>query len=65
MREKTEEKVLKPGDVIHCQGFVVTVKTIACQEWYEDTGFLTEFIDTNGNYRSWKQYLDGGYVEEK
>lgn len=23
-----------------------------------------KFYDTNGNYRSWKQYLDGGYVEE-
>ena len=26
-------------------------------------GFLTEFYDAKGNYRSWKQYLDGGYVE--
>lgn len=39
MREKTEEKVLKPGDVIHCQGFVVTVKTIAFRNGMRIPGF--------------------------
>ena len=61
---ENEKKILKPGDVIHCHGLVVALKEIEHQEWYQETGFLAEFFDTDGNYRSWKQYLDGGYVEK-
>ena len=56
---------LEPGDIIVCDGIISTIKEIAFQEWYEDTGFITEFTDTNGTYRSWKQYIDGGNVIQK
>lgn len=56
---------LEPGDTIICKGIRATIKEISFQEWYHDTGFITEFRDTNGVYRSWKQYLDGGKIIEK
>ena len=56
---------LEPGDKIVCKGIKATIKEILFQEWYEDTGFITEFTDTNGNYRSWKQGIDGGKVIPK
>lgn len=63
--ERYERFKLEPGDTIVCQGIKAVIKEINYQEWWEDTGFMTEFTDTNGNYRSWKQYIDGGYVIEK
>lgn len=59
---QTKPEPLKPGDKISCQELTVTIQSITFQEWYQDTGFLTEFTDTEGSYRSWKQYLDGGDV---
>ncbi|MCD8083001.1 MAG: hypothetical protein LUE86_05730 [Clostridiales bacterium] len=58
-------KILEPGDQISCQGITCTVATIAYQEYWEEDGFRTEFTDTAGNYRSWKQNMDGGYVIAK
>ena len=63
-------KQLEPGDTIICQGVKATIDTITFQEyWGENTnyefGFYTEFRDTNGVYRSWKQMYDGGYVIAK
>lgn len=49
----------KPGDKIRCQGFTVTIKEIHYQ-YYDDGFWDIEFTDTNGNYRHWKQYFDGG-----
>ena len=56
---------LEPGDTIICQGIKATIKEITFQEYWEGYGFITEFIDTNGNYRSWKQGVDGGKVIPK
>lgn len=56
---------LEPGDIIVCKEIIVTIKEIKYQEWWADYGFITEFIDTNGTYRSWKQGIDGGKVIPK
>lgn len=56
---------LEPGDTIVCKGIRATIKEIKYQDYFHDDGFITEFIDTNGNYRSWKQYIDGGKVISK
>lgn len=56
---------LEPGDTIVCKGIRVTIKEIKYQDYFHDDGFITEFTDTNGNYRSWKQYIDGGRVIPK
>ena len=57
--------VLELGDTIICKGIKATIKEINFQEWWYGYGFITEFIDTNGNYRSWKQGVDGGKVIPK
>lgn len=54
--------ILEPGDTIVCKGIKATIKEIKYQEWWDNYGFITEFTDTNGNYRSWKQGVDGGKV---
>lgn len=56
---------LEPGDTIICKGIKVTIKEIEFQEYWEGYGFITEFTDINGNYRSWKQEIDGGKVIPK
>ena len=56
---------LEPGDTIICKGIKATIKEIKFQEYWDGYGFITEFIDTNGNYRSWKQGIDGGKVIPK
>lgn len=57
---------LKPGDVIHAQGISCEIAEITYQEpWKWRNAYYVEFYDTNGVYRSWKQNLDGGYVELK
>ena len=56
---------LEPGDTIICKEIKATIKEIKYQEWWNDYGFIVEFIDTNGNYRSWKQGADGGKVIPK
>ena len=56
---------LEPGDTIVCKGIKATIKEIKYQEWWADYGFIIEFIDTNGNYRNWKQCIDGGRVIPK
>lgn len=57
---------LRPGDVVHCQGIICTIKEIAWQEpWNYRDAYYLEFRDTNGVYRSWKQNFDGGYAELK
>lgn len=54
---------LEPGDTIVCKGIRATIKEIKFQEYWDS--YITEFIDTNGNYRSWKQEVDGGKVIPK
>ena len=59
------DKVLEIGDIIICQGISATIATITFQEYWEGEGFYAEFRDTNGHYRNWKQWVDGGQVIPK
>lgn len=58
-------KTLEPGDKIRCQRITYTIAEITFQEYWEDYGFYTEFHDTNGVCRNWKQWVDGGEVIPK
>lgn len=57
---------LQPGDVIHCKGITYKIKEIIWQvPWEWRQSYDLEFYDTDGNYRSWEQDSDGGYIELK
>ena len=52
---------LRPGDIIHCQGITCKIREIKMQEpWNWRNSYYVEFVDTDGEYRSWKQSVDGG-----
>lgn len=55
---------LEPGDAICCKGIEAIIKEITYQDYYKGY-FETEFTDTTGKYRSWKQIYDGGRVIDK
>ena len=55
-------KTLEVGDKVKCKGITCTIAEITFQEYWEADGFYTEFLDTIGNYRNWKQWVDGGEV---
>lgn len=57
---------LKPGDKVCVNGITCEIKEIKYQEpWKWREAYYLEFYDTDGNYRSWKQVVDGGYAELK
>lgn len=56
---------LEPGDVIVCGDYRAEIKEIDFQEYWSGHGFITEFYDTDGVYRNWKQEVDGGKVIPK
>ena len=57
------KKILKVGDKIYCRGIVVKISEIIYQDVCAHEGEMdVEFVDSNGKYRHWKQYFDGGYV---
>ena len=59
----SERMQARKGDKIACMGITVTIAKIIYQEHYFDWDI--EFIDTDGNYRHWKQYFDGGHLIKK
>ena len=58
----------RPGDIVVCKGIHAEIAKIAYQEYLlsdRNDGtydWSIEFMDTKGNYRSWKQYWDGGEI---
>ena len=53
----------KAGDIVTCKGIKATIKEIYYQDRNDGTcDWDIEFIDTNGIYRYWKQYFDGGEI---
>lgn len=62
MRLLKDTEDVQVGDVIKCGYIKCTVKEITFSEVWEGDGHYVEFFDTNGNYRNWKQWIDGGEV---
>ena len=67
---QTSKKV-QVGTKINCQGITSVVKEIYYTDRYvepkgDDWGVFydVEYRDTNGYYRHWKSYFDGGYIVE-
>jgi len=60
MRATTED--LK-GATIECMGIEVTIDKVY-YAYKECEGWDIEFIDSNGNYRHWKQWYDGGKLKK-
>lgn len=54
-------KQARKGDKIACMGEVVTIDKVLFADYCMGT-WDVEFIDTDGNYRHWKQYFDGGQL---
>ena len=52
---------IQKGDKIHCSGITVEIAAVLYCD-YSFHAFDIEFIDTDGNYRHWKQEQDKGYV---
>ena len=55
--------IAEPGDKIRACGIIVTIDRILYQDFWRDWDI--EFIDTDGNYRHWKQYFDKGELIPK
>ena len=50
------------GCTIKCRGLSVTIDEVLDAHHYENEGWFIEMIDTDGKYRYWKQYMDGGEI---
>lgn len=59
---------LEPGDYISCHGTGSIIRSFYNQEVYNDSSNIErsychcEFLDTKGQYRSWKSNVDGGQL---
>lgn len=58
-----KKETVEPGDQILVGNLLVTIREIKSQEWYDDSGWIIEFIDSNNEYRYWKQFYDGGDIK--
>lgn len=72
-KELESEPVIMPGDTVVVPKFGIKAViekvyyAFRCVEWHNERGefikhYDVEFIDTNGNYRHWKSYFDGGHI---
>lgn len=57
----------KPGDIITetYLGYPVTIQKIIYSDFWDRYGYDIELIDTDGNYRHWKQHDDGGKLQRE
>ena len=81
LREKLEaelnaEPLIQPGDIVVVPKFGIRATidklyySFRCVEWHTEKKkyvkyYDIEFVDTKGNYRHWKSYFDGGYIQYK
>lgn len=79
MKDKLEDELcaepeIQVGDTIVVPKFGIKAKigklyyAFRCVEWHTEKEtyvkcYDVEFVDDRGNYRHWKSYFDGGYVE--
>ena len=72
--ELNNEPPISIGDTIVVPKFGISATidkiyyTVRCIEWHNERKefvkhYDVEFVDTNGNYRHWKSYFDGGYIK--
>lgn len=70
-KELNSEPEISIGDTIVCRGIHATIAklyyTFRSVELNLETDeyakcYDVEFVDTNGNYRHWKSYFDGGHI---
>lgn len=67
----TKMPKVKIGSIINCQGITSEIKELYYSDRYvtlKDDEYQifydVEFKDTNGIYRHWKSYFDGGKIVE-
>ena len=74
--ELNAEPEIQPGDIVVVQKFGIRATidklyySFRCVEWHTERKefvkyYDIEFVDTKGNYRHWKSYFDGGYIQYK
>lgn len=74
--ELNAEPEIQPGDVVVVPKFGIRATidklhySFRCVEWHTERKefvkyYDVEFVDTKGNYRHWKSYFDGGYIQYK
>ena len=69
MEEMKNTRQAQTGDIITCKGIKTVIDKIHYQDFYKSDrndgtcDWDIEFEDTNGKYRHWKQYFDGGKIE--
>lgn len=74
--ELNAEPEIQPGDVVVVPKFGIRATidklyySFRCVEWHTERKefvkyYDIEFVDTKGNYRHWKSYFDGGYIQYK
>lgn len=68
MKIKENTRKARPGDIVIVNGITCTIREILYQEFGPSDrndgtcDWIMEFIDTEGKYRNWKQYFDGGVI---
>lgn len=58
-------KEVKVGDEVTCKGMTVKIAEVVSSHNYgsdESPDWYIEFHDESGQYRYWKQSIDGGYI---
>lgn len=66
---KNATRAAMPGDIVTCQGIKAKIAAIHYQDFSPSDrndgtcDWDIEFMDTEGNYRHWKSYFDGGSIK--
>ena len=74
--ELNAEPEISVGDIVVVPKFGIHATidklydSFRCVEWHTERKefvkyYDVEFVDTKGNYRHWKSYFDGGYIQYK
>lgn len=55
---------VKVGSIVTALGHSYKIARILYSECWERDGYDIEFLDPYGGYHHWKQWDDGGYLQE-
>lgn len=53
---------VRPGDVISCSAGSATIGAVIYADTSDPGSYDIEFRDDRGQYRHWKQAIDGGHI---